>query len=344
MPALETAAFEKTRTLTPELLIHIEKVVWGFEDGVRYQIFQRKAEFEGVLPHGYFLILRKDARLIGTLLCLQKTLALGNGAPLRALYETTLTVLPSEHGRGHAKSLLQEAGTNTERRSIEYAYIEDKNVPSAAAFKAQGYRPIGRFYATIFNRLRPRQSGRARLLPSDQVEQMTTLLAELYRDHAFADFELSLRPKDYWVVMENGRMIAGAQVEEEIWSIVSMPGPDGWFAVNVLPRLPFLRQILNPKRIPVLKIGNLYVPEGHEKDLMELVEHLTHTYRKKLALAYLDKKSLIAQRLQKKLRFGLFNSFFETPVNIWARFHGLNQNEVKALQERPFVISPLDIS
>src|SRR3981189_1205669 len=86
MPTIETAAFEKTRTLTPELLTHIEKVVWGFEAGVRYQIFQRRAEFEGVLPHGYFLILRKDARLIGTLLCLPKTLALGNGAPIRALY------------------------------------------------------------------------------------------------------------------------------------------------------------------------------------------------------------------------------------------------------------------
>jgi GNAT superfamily N-acetyltransferase len=344
MPALETAAFEKTRALTPELIDHIEKVVWGVEAGVRYRILDRQAELEWVLPHGYILIMRKDARLIGTLLCLQKTVSLGNGSSIRVLYETTLTVLPSEHGKGHAKSLVQEAETNADRRSIEYAYIEEKNIPSAAAFKAQGFQTIGQFHATTFNRLRPKLSGRVRQLPSGQADQMKTLLSELYRDHTFTDFDVSLRPENYWVLMENNHIMAGAQVEEELWSIVSMPGLDGWFAAKVLPRLPLLRRILNPARIPVLKIGNLFVPEGHEKDFMKLVEHLTHHYRKKLALAYLDLKSPVTKRLKRKLNFGLFNLFFETPVNIWARSHGLDQEEMTSLQGRPFHISPIDIS
>jgi hypothetical protein len=344
MPVSGSAAISRIETLSDNLMALIEQVVWGFDTGVRYRILERRAEFEHVLSLGYFLILSKNSQLVGTLLCLNKKISLGFGGAVNALYETTLTVVPSEHGRGYAKRLVQEAGTNADRRSLEYAYIEEKNLPSAAAFKAQGFQTLGQFHATTFNRLRPKLAEGVRRLPSGQADEMKALLSELYRDHAFTDFDVSLRPENYWIVMENGRIVAGAQVEEELWSIESMPGPDGWFAVKVLPHLPILNQILNPKRIPVIKIGNLYVPEGREKDFMELVEHLTHHYQKKLALAYLDKKSPITMRLKSKLNFGLFNLFFETPVNIWARLHGTDQNEIENLKGRPFHISPLDIS
>ena len=79
-------------------------------------------------------------------------------------------------------------------------------------------------------------------------------------------------------------------------------------------------------------------------EFMELVIHLTGCYRKKLALAYLDPRSPVYQRLKGNLRFGLFNPLFETPVNIWARFQGVAETEIAAFKKRPMVVSPLDIS
>src|ERR1039457_4353555 len=102
MPAAETSAFERTQTLTPELLAHIEHVVWGFETGVRYRILDRRAEFVGVFPHGRLLTLCQDKQLLATLLSLQKPVATGRGTTIDAHYLTTLSVWPAAHGRGLA--------------------------------------------------------------------------------------------------------------------------------------------------------------------------------------------------------------------------------------------------
>src|SRR5277367_3650648 len=112
----------------------------------------------------------------------------------------------------------------------------------------------------------------------------------------------------------------------------------------MLPRTPLLNKILNPEHIPLIKISNLYIADGREKEFMALVSHLTHHYRKILALAYLDPRSPVYQRLKKSRGFGLFNLFFETPVTIWARFQGFEEKDIQALREKPFVISSLDIS
>lgn len=337
-PAL---SIEKSETLSPELLTAIEEVVWGFDAGVRYKIFERQAMLERLVPPGHFLLLRKNRSLVGTLFCLPKNVSDGNSEMREALYLSVLSVRPEEGGQGHAKRLIQAAGAESSG-VMEYAYIEALNHPSAAAFKAQGYQELGQFHAVIFNRLRPQLSSRVQSLDVQRLGQMKELLSNLYQGHALCDFDESFQSDHYFVVMDQGKILAGIQLEEEFWSIVSMPGPDGWIAVKILPHLPLLSAILNPVRIPIIKIGNLYVPPGGEEAFMELVEHLTRQYQKKLALAYLDKRSPVYQRLKKSLSFGCFNPLFETPVSIWAR--GLDPKEWNDLQEKPFVISPLDIS
>jgi hypothetical protein len=330
--------------LSDEQQEFIEKVVWGFATGVRYQILERRPMLERVLSDGHFLLLQKSGRLTGTLFCLNKSISLGSGMSANAVYESVLSVHPEEGGKGYAKRLLQEAGSSIQGRCIEYAYIETKNIPSAAAFKTQGFQILGQFHAMTFNRLRPQLSSRVSRLLSKDAKTIQDKLLELYKGHAFLDFETSFDSSHYWVLMDKGQIVSGVQVEEERWSIESMPGIEGWFAVSILPHLPLLNRVLNPKNIPVLKIGNLFIPEGREQEFMELIAHLTFHYRKKLALAYLDKRSLVTQRLQKTISFGPFNALFETPVNIWARFYGFQESEIVRLRGRPVVISPSDIS
>jgi GNAT superfamily N-acetyltransferase len=322
---------EIVHQLTPELTDHLENVDWGFETGVRYRILERLAMLNTVIPHGEFRLLRDHEHLIGTLFSLHKNVSFGGKSLIKARYETLLSVRPEEHGKGHAKALIRAALSREETPAIQYAYIEAKNSPSAAAFKAQGYEIFGRFLATTFNRLRPTLSPHVELISTEHVDVLKNRLAELYQDHLLNDFDISFDPAHYWVFLDQGKPVAGVQIEEELWSITSMPGPDGWFAVHILPHLPFLNKILNPRKIPVLKLGHLYAPEGCEKEFMELAMHLTRYYRKKLALAYLDPRSSVYKRLKEKIPFGLFNPLFETPVNIWARFQGFTANEIATL-------------
>jgi RimJ/RimL family protein N-acetyltransferase len=340
----DSLVLEKANRLPLDFIPYIEKVEWGFETGVRYLILNREPMLNSILPLAVFHLLRRNKQLIGTVMSLQKKISLGNGDRVEANYISLLSVLPAEQGHGHAKALVQAADSEGKERKLNYAYIEDKNIPSAAVFKALGYERVGQFLATTFNRFVPKRSRDVARLQPENTEFIKRQLSELYSNHAFLDLDASFHGDPYWVRMENGKIIAGAQVEEEFWSITSMPGPDGWFALKVLPYFPLLNKILNPKRLPIIKIANLYVAEGREKEFMELISHLTCQYHKKLALAYLDPRSLIYRRLRKTQWFGLFNSFFETPVNIWARFQGFNKAELAALKDRPFVISPLDIS
>ena len=290
---------EKTNKLSLDFIPYIENVEWGFEAGVRYLILNREPMLNSILPLTVFQLLRRNKQLIGTAMSLEKKISLGNGDGVEANYISLLSVLPPEQGHGHAKALVQAASSMGRERKLHYAYIENKNVPSAAVFKALGYEEIGQFLATTFNRLFPKRYRDVARLQPEQVDFIKRELSELYRDHAFFDLDVSFHGDQYWVRMENGNIIAGAQVEEEFWSITSMPGPDGWFALKVLPSFPLLNMILNPKRLPIIKIANLFVMEGREKEFMELIFHLTCHYHKKLALGYLDPRSPIYRSLRR---------------------------------------------
>ena len=318
--------------LTPELADYLENVEWGYKTGVRYRILDRRRMLEHVLPRGELRVVRENREIVGTLFSLHKRVEIAPGLSIPARYETLLSVIPQARGKGRSKALLQ-ATLDEQPRGIQYAYVEEKNAPSAAAFKALGYEPFGRFIATTLNRLRPQRSTRAKLLDPERKDFMQSRLRDFYKDHALTDIPESFLPTHYWILEKNGQPAAGVQIEEERWSITAMPGLEGLLAVHVLP-----------KRIPVLKISHLYCPPGYEQELMELVMHLTHYFGKKLALAYWDPRSPVYERLKQRLRFGFFNPLFETPVWVWARFPGFSPAEVAEFQRRPFVISPLDVS
>jgi len=332
------------RKLSPELLEYLEKVDWGFDTGVRYRILDRRPMLEALLPHGEFRLLLKNHRIIGTVFSLHKKIGLGIGLLIDAQYDTLLSVLPQERGQGYAKALIQSSRSDAEKPKIQYAYVEEQNIPSASAFKSLGYEIAGRFLATTFNRLKPTLSARAALISAADAASIKAALVDMYREHGLNDVDMSFDQDHYWILHENGRPVVGAQIKEERWSITSMPGAAGLFAVHGLPYLPLLNRILNPRVIPLLKLSHPYVPEGREKELMELTMHVTCVYRKKLALAYLDPRSSVYRRLKENLRFGLFNPLFETPVNIWARFQNIAETEIVAFKKCPVVISPLDIS
>ena len=138
-----------------------------------------------------------------------------------------------------------------------------------AILRRLGYQLIGRFRAMTFGRLFPKDSRRifavppfvkggskggfsprqiplnppftkGEVVPSEFQGSFPDRLTEQYRDHALSDFEASFRPENAWVLMENGEVLAGLQVDPQRWEIQAVPGPGGFLALRALPHIPFV--------------------------------------------------------------------------------------------------------
>jgi ribosomal protein S18 acetylase RimI-like enzyme len=335
---------EELSQFTPEVIEFLESIRWGTQ-GALYTL-KDYAPSLLKLPSPILWLLRREQKLIATNLFLLKSSHFGAN-PLKVLYHSMVAVATEEQGRGYGKMLTRHALSQMRRRlgprGLTYAYVEDGNARSHALLESLGYAPIAQFRAAVFSRLSPKDSGHLRPLLLKDAAKMRSLLEERYAEYALRDFELSLLPKSYWVIAQDGKIVAGVQVDPQRWEIRSIPGVGGFLAQRLLPHLPYLKTLFNPWDFRFLKFGNLFFRPDRADALVELMEALLARYQMKAAMIYLDKRSPIYQQLGDQGGFGLLNKFAETPVNVLGQFQGVSSDETADFCRRPLVISPLDI-
>jgi hypothetical protein len=174
-------------------------------------------------------------------------------------------------------------------------------------------------------------------------KEVIHILEKQYRDHGLVHFDYIFDKNNYYVIRENGKIIAGCQFHKAHWVVNRMPGLMGKVILNVLPKIPLLNRLFNPKRFEFLAYEGIYVEKGRENVLHELFEHLLAQENLRSALIWLDKRCPVFIDLQNYGKLGLINNFVkDSQVTIMASYKNLSEEEIQLVESLPVYASAFD--
>ena len=326
-----------------EAMVLLDNAVWG-TSGLRYSHQDSAgelAEMKGAVPLG----LRVGGKLAGVYTVWPKRVDVG-GETIDALLRSLLVVDPEFGGKGLGRLLSEQTRryylTDAVGPNMLYGLIELDNERSMKIAQGVGYESIGVLHGVTFSRFNPAASDR--LQPAEDGDEIEVLLREHYRDHVMQDFDVSLLPDRYWVLREDGEIVAGAQLSRRRWTIVELPGLMGSFMLSTLCHLPPFSRFLPGKVFEYLLVSNLYAATGREAALIELLEGLLAQSGLHAAVFFADENCPHYGALRLHGALGPIDALLgPSNAQVMAGLHeGLAEDAVAELRRRPLYMSPLD--
>lgn len=243
-----------------------------------------------------------------------------------------------------AGKVMEAVGEGETEKTIYVGCVEKGNIRSYKVVENAGYEKLGLLQVQAFSRFFPKaQANMEQISEKEKRHEVLKLLQQHYKDHALVHTDYLFLKNNYFVIRENGEIVAGCQYHRVHWAINQMPGIMGKIIMNVLPRLPLISKLFNPKRFEFLAFEGLYVKPGYEKTLLRLFEGLLHREKLNSSLFWMAencpyRKSLIAYD-----KLGLLNSFVkDSGVYIMTSYKHLDEQEIVTLRSKPLYASAFD--
>jgi hypothetical protein len=308
----------------------------------------------------FFVALTKTSSVIGTC-CFCKRVTLNSQQEIRSFYIRYFS-FQHKYRRKHiseskvsGKSLLRDevrvllAGNGLEIKPIEkffhYAYVDPRNIRSAALCKEFGFETVRQYTTIIFSRLRPQKHLQVvHEISYEQEPGLKKLLADFYRSFNMFSFENLFDGRKYYVVKdEQGNVMAGAQANPDQWKILALPGLSGKVILNLFTYLPVLKKLIN-KDYRFLTLEGIYYAPGQEQKLEVLFEDLLNRYNVNAAITVVDANTQLYTTL-KSLKLGPVDKLNkEVRGNVICKFFNFDDDTKKQFNTNPAYISGIDVT
>ncbi len=242
--------------------------------------------------------------------------------------------------------LLDFKQVNENDKHIMYAFIESMNERSKNLVHQAGYEYIRSFLTVAFSRFSPKPDGRvSKISTPDEKKKMESLLLEYYLGHSFFSTDYAFYGDKYYVLKEEGEIIAGVSVLPSSYKIYDMPGIWGWIYMKVLPRAPYFKRLFHPDEFRHLVFDAIYCRKGKEDLLAALFESVCALEGYFTGLTWLDDRSELYDKLRSGVKMGALNRMLNAkPGLVYARFLNLTEKEKEYFYDAPAYISGFDFS
>jgi GNAT superfamily N-acetyltransferase len=325
----------------------ITTTLYGVDGGLRYR-HQNASERIEQLHSPDFLAVGQNGQAFGTSVNCKRNISL-NDKNYQGFYMRYFSVDSAQRGKGAGTQLMSHAddyyrATVTEP-AVFYAYIELDNIRSMKVSTAFNVHPIGKFRTVFFSRFFPKlQTGVEHVSLADQAE-VRRLLEDQYSEHAFVNFQRIFSDDNYFVLKKNGQIVAGAQANKVGWIIEQVPGFSGWMTMNLIPHLPILGRLFNPKNYQFTAFEGIYCKEGHESELVNLFEHVLAEQGTYSAMCWFDPRCPVYKRTHGKGNYGFLGKVQKSPpANVVAEFMQVPESEIETFKQQPIYISAFDLT
>lgn len=215
--------------------------------------------------------------------------------------------------------------TPENKPSVYWAFIDPENNRSWNMAERFGFETIGHFSTYAFSRFFPKKSELVGRIKTSEVESVWQNIQEFYKEYTNLSKIHLFENEDYYVYRENGKVVAGIQVFDVHWRIDAMPGVKGKLLVNILPYIPFVNRIINPKNYQFLATEGLFWKDGYESKIEELLEAVLAEKNKNSMLMWFDDgdEKLISQF--RSMEVGLLQKMkADNSIEIVAKFNDFN--------------------
>lgn len=228
-------------------------------------------------------------------------------------------------------------------QNIIYSYIDPNNVRSMEMAKGFGFQMTRTFSTLLFSRISPKKCNNVRRMLVEEKEQVRMLLMLEYEDYNFLTLDNLFMEDNYFVLEEEGEIVAGLQVHPELWKILELPGFSGKIMLNVISRLPLLRRIFN-SNYRFLSVDGIFCKKGYEYKIQELLEGGLNIMGYNTAMLPVDSDSSLMEKIS-SVNFGLLNRLHHpAEIAVVCKFNGFSEEEINSYYNKPVYISGFDIS
>ena len=348
-----------------ELLQHIKSTILGTPGRIRYRL----TRIENKLAHMkeiYFVLLRMRGHLLGSIGFNKRYIHCGKDsykswyiryfyihAPFRAKKQKKEKYRDPSRG----SNMLRDAGLpymsepallipeeyDPKEKNLVYGYVESSNFRSLNMSAQSGSVTIRKFNTLIFTRIKLVSSENCRRLEKDEIESFTPVLKDFYKEYTFYTDENMFYDGNYFAYIKKGEILAGLQVHPEAWKIMELPGWTNKILLNIVPALPGVRKIFNPKDFRFLALEGFYYKQGQESLLQDLIESVCKHFNTHFALMWADNKSHLYETLVNNIDFGVIGKSFDRhEADVRVRFNNFSEEEQKLFYEKPCYISAYD--
>lgn len=201
---------------------------------------------------------------------------------------------------------------------ICYAYIDPRNTRSKWMSEQFGFKTYGTISTQAFSRFYPKSSNRLKVISDFSL--ISDLVRKQYGEHQYYFETQSAIPDFLTIQNENAEILALAKFTKVHWEISRLPGKYGALLTKLIPHIPFLNKLINPKLHAFIVPEIVCVPSNNKEHLEELFSSALAHYKVYSLLWWVDVKDAIYQQFQKKVKWGLLNKIIGVaPVDIVVR-------------------------
>ena len=335
----------KEQGISREAIEFLDSISWG-SDGAVYEHKNTPEHFK-YITNPYLLSITEEGKILGTAVFCNPQVTVA-GKPFNYYYTRYFASSPAIRGKGVIKRLAIEVMSSIRKgetaKTIFVGFVERGNKSSYKVSETAGYHNIGTIKTVGFSRFFPKKSTRIhKVVTESERKEIIDLLRNQYSKHALVQFDYLFMHDNYYVIRENNEIVAGCQFHKAHWVINKMPGLMGKIILNVVPRIPLLNKLFNPKKFLFLAFEGIYFKPGKEKQLHELFEGLLAQEKLKSALFWMGEKCPYRQTLTSYSHLGLINKFVkDSDVYIMASYQNMTPEEIQTTENSPLYASGFD--
>jgi L-amino acid N-acyltransferase YncA len=335
----------KEQGISREAIEFLDSISWG-SDGAVYEHKNTPEHFK-YITNPYLVFITEEEKIMATAVFCNPQVTVA-GEAFNYYYTRYFASSPAIRGKGVIKRLaagvMSSIRNGEKAKTIFVGFVERGNKSSYSVSASAGYRAIGTIKTVGFSRFFPKKSARIQqVITEAEKKEVLALLKEQYQQHALVQFDYLFMNDHYYVIKEHNKIIAGCQVHKAHWVINKMPGFMGKMMLNVVPGIPLLNKLFNPKKFEFLAFEGICFKPGKEKLLHELFEGLLAREKLKSALYWMGEKCPYRNALTRYGRMGLINKFVKnSDVYIMASYQNMTPEEIHTTENSPLYASAFD--
>jgi GNAT superfamily N-acetyltransferase len=292
-----------------EIVNLLKRTVYGTK-GPRYQHSGQEMKLANLKSPIFFTMKNKE-EIIGFYCICEREIGIGSES-FMGYYGRYFVIDKNYQGNDFGKLILKIANEYIEKESISpsviYGYVEENNARSLNVSQKLGLSSISTLETIIFSRLYPKKNTSVSRLHQSEIPTILSKLESQNSSTILRTFENINYQDNYFVIKEKGVIVAGLQANPVCWKIKEMEGVGGKILLKILPHIPILKRLINPNKYDFLAIEGLFVENGYEEYLYDLLGGVLHQFNMTSALIQLDSKSPFLKLFKEKKNLGLLNS------------------------------------
>lgn len=287
---------------TPAILELLDKTVLG-SNGARYRHADTREHIEHI-DNPMYLTLERNNRVLGNVTFCKR----GMDWYIRyfAFDSGVQSKNPTKKSKGglfktQLKEFFQSQLRSNHFRSF-YAYIDPRNIRSKNMAEEFGFIKRGEVITQTFSRIAPKSNHEIHIVKD--YEQVLSKFEDRW-GHLPYFFDAQVKRGSFYAIQdEDGHIMAMANVHFAHWEWDRLPGKMGKIWTKLLPFLPLLNRLINPKNHRFLVIDSVWVEGDHPELFEELMQGILQKEEKNTLIWWAHPKNALYQSIQNRIQWG----------------------------------------